>query len=122
MSKGYALIAEGLMTMAKGYELLAGTGRVEEVPKKDVPPVREQAQNNAAQAKETAPEPKKEDTLNQKEAPKVTVVMVRAVIREKIKAGKMEACQEALHSYGVDRLSDVPEDKLSELLSKVEVL
>jgi hypothetical protein len=34
----------------------------------------------------------------------------------------MEECQEVLHSFGFDKLTDVPEDRLAELLSKVEVL
>jgi archaellum component FlaD/FlaE len=119
MSEGYAKIAEGLKMMAAGYELLAEQ-------KQDV------AQDTAEEAKapvvDTTTEPVKETPkkAEKKAEPvtekKVDVKDVRAVMREKIKDGKMEECQEVLHSFGFEKLTDVPEDRLAELLSKVEVL
>ncbi len=115
MSKGYAMIANGLLMMAKGYELLAGTGDVSEGS--------EIAKTDAmAQEVTEAPKPEAPKAEPKPEAPKVDVNDVRAMMRQKIKDGKMEACQEALHSFGCDKLTDVPEDKLPELLAKVEVL
>jgi archaellum component FlaD/FlaE len=113
MSKGYAKIAEGLKLMAAGYELLA---------EQDV------AQGAKAPVADTTTEPVKETPkkAEKKAEPatekKVDVKEVRAVMREKIKDGKMEECQEVLHSFGFEKLTDVPEDRLAELLSKVEVL
>jgi archaellum component FlaD/FlaE len=113
MSKGYAKIAEGLKLMAAGYELLA---------EQDV------AQEAKAPVADTTTEPVKETPKKavKKEEPaktkKVDVKSVRAVMREKIKDGKMEDCQEVLRSFGYEKLTDVPEDRLAELLAKVEVL
>jgi archaellum component FlaD/FlaE len=113
MSKGYAKIAEGLKLMAAGYELLA---------EQDV------AQEAKAPVADTTTEPVKETPkkAEKKEEPaktkKVDVKSVRAVMREKIKDGKMEDCQEVLRSFGYEKLTDVPEDRLAELLAKVEVL
>ncbi len=116
MGKGYALIADGLKMMAQGYELLAGAGGVENAPET-------QSVEQVAEAQVVSDTPQVEAPKEAvKETPKVSVADVRAVMRQKIKDGKMEQCQEILHSFGCDKLTDVAEDKLSELLSKVEVL
>jgi archaellum component FlaD/FlaE len=110
MSKGYTKIAEGLRLMAAGYELLA-----------DI----EKTEKSETGAEDTTSEPVKKKA-EKKEEPaknkKVDVKSVRAVMREKIKDGKMEDCQEVLRSFGYEKLTDVPEDRLAELLAKVEVL
>lgn len=110
MSKGYAMIAEGLKMMAAGYEQLADAGTPEAAPAKK----EETGRREAPKGKE-APKPK-EEVL------KVDVKDVRAAMRQKIKDGKMEECQDILHSFGYEKLTDVPEDRLGELLAKVEVL
>lgn len=120
MSKGYELIADGLKMMAKGYEMLGNDGEVtaakgepisNEAPKAEKP--KEEAKNNTPDLPKEEPQP---------EVKKVDVKEVRALMRQKIKDGKMEECQDALRSFGCEKLTDVPADNLSELLAKVEVL
>lgn len=115
MGKGYAMIADGLKMMAAGYAMLAGATEV-------VADTAPKSVEEAASATKDTPKAEQPKEEPKKEAPKVDVKDVRAMMRQKIKDGKMEACQEALHSFGCDKLTDVPEDKLSELLAKVEVL
>ncbi len=110
MSKGYEMIADGLKMMAKGYELLAGAGGAEQAKKAKLKKEEVQAVTDTPQA--DAP----------RDTPKTDVKDVRAMMRQKIKDGKMEACQEVLRSFGCEKLTDVPEDRLSELMQKVEVL
>lgn len=113
---GYAKIAEALRMMAEGYEQLADA-------KADVH-VAETAKETPKAKASTKQEPKAEGTQVAKEEQpkKVTVTDVRTAMRQKIKDGKMEACQDALHSFGCEKLTDVPEEKLGALLTKVEVL
>lgn len=115
---GYAKIAEGLRMMAEGYEQLADV-------KTDAVSPSAKAEKEIPKAKAaTKQETKQEEAQPEKEEQpkKVAVTDVRAAMRQKIKDGKMEACQEVLHSFGCEKLTDVPEDKLGELLAKVEVL
>lgn len=79
------------------------------------------AKDEKATPKAKAPA-KPETKTEEAQAQKVDVKDVRAMMRQKIKDGKMEACQDVLHSFGCEKLTDVPEDKLRELLAKVEVL
>lgn len=94
MAEGYALVAEGMREMAK------------------------------AEGATSAPEPKKEETKKVQEAVEetVTVEKVRAVLAEKSRDGKTQEVRKLLNEFGADKLSAIPEEKLSDLLKKAEVL
>ena len=94
MAEGYALLAEGMREMAK------------------------------AEGVTTTPEHKKEEVKKSQEITeeKVTVEKVRAVLAEKSRDGKTQEVRQLLNEFGADKLSSIPEDKLSALLKKAEVL
>lgn len=94
MAEGYALLAEGMREMAKAEEATS------------------------------APEPKKEETkmVQNSIEDKVTVEKVRAVLAEKSRDGKTQEVRQLLNEFGADKLSAIPEDKLSVLLKKAEAL
>ena len=52
----------------------------------------------------------------------MTVEKVRAVLAEKSRDGKTQEVRKLLDEFGADKLSAIPEDKLSDLLKKAEVL
>ncbi len=111
---GYAMIAEGLKMMAAGYEQLADVSPAVSAPATKP----EKPEKTAKKVADTPMQEAKKETAE----PKADVATVRAAMRQKIKDGKMEACQDVLRSFGVEKLTDVPEEKLAELLAKVEVL
>ena len=121
MSKGYELIADGLKMMAKGYEML-GELEESEVNAKVETSKTVASREDAPKMEASKEAPDLPVESSQPEVKKVDVKDVRALMRQKIKDGKMEECQEALHSFGCDKLTDVPEESLSELFKKVEVL
>ena len=94
MAEGYALLAEGMREMAKAEEATS------------------------------APELKKEETkmVQNSIEDKVTIEKVRAVLAEKSRDGKTQEVRQLLNEFGADKLSAIPEDKLSVLLKKAEVL
>ena len=96
MAEGYALLAEGIRAIAK-----ADGGKETEAPKAAV-----QKKAKEAEASEK----------------KVTIEEARAVMAEKSRDGKTQEVRKILNEFGVDKLSAIPEDKLPELLKKVEVL
>lgn len=94
MAEGYALVAEGMREMAK------------------------------AEGATSVPEPKREEPKKVQEPveEKVTVEKVRAVLAEKSRDGKTQEVRKLLNEFGADKLSAIPEEKLSDLLKKAEVL
>jgi archaellum component FlaD/FlaE len=71
---------------------------------------------------ETLAEKVQENVPKAEQEKKVTIEDVRAVMREKNKAGKMDKCQALLREFGAVKLSDIPEDKMAELLARTEAL
>lgn len=61
------------------------------------------------------PEPEKEPTS---EVKTYTLVDVRGKLSELTKAGKKSKVQELIKSFGVDKLSQIPEDKYAEVMEK----
>lgn len=94
MAEGYALVAQGMKEMAEAE----GAVKVPEEGKKET----KQKQASAEEA--------------------VTVEKVRAVLAEKSRDGKTQEVRKLLNEFGADKLSAIPEDKLSDLLKKAEVL
>lgn len=94
MAEGYALVAQGMKEMAEAE----GAAKVPEAGKKE-------ANKKQASAEEA-----------------VTVEKVRAVLAEKSRDGKTQEVRKLLNEFGADKLSAIPEDKLSDLLKKAEVL
>ena len=94
MAEGYALVAQGMKEMAEAE----GAAKVPEAEKKET----KQKQASAEEA--------------------VTVEKVRVVLAEKSRDGKTQEVRKLLNEFGADKLSAIPEDKLSDLLKKAEVL
>ena len=94
MAEGYALVAQGMKEMAEAV----GAAKVPEAGKKET----KQKQDSAEEA--------------------VTVEKVRAVLAEKSRDGKTQEVRKLLNEFGADKLSAIPENKLSNLLKKAEVL
>lgn len=96
MSEGYALLAQGIKELAMG---------------EDVKPAKASKATVTEKTQETAPVQEK-----------VTIEAVRLVMAEKSRDGKTQEVRKILNEFGVDKLSAVPEEKLPDLLKKVEVL
>lgn len=94
MAEGYALVAQGMKEMAEAEDAV----KVPEAGKKET-------KQKQASAEEV-----------------VTVEKVRAVLAEKSRDGKTQDVRKLLNEFGADKLSAIPEDKLSDLLKKAEVL
>ena len=94
MAEGYALVAQGMKEMAEAE----GAVKVSEAGKKEA----KQKQDSVEEA--------------------VTVEKVRAVLAEKSRDGKTQEVRKLLNEFGADKLSAIPDDKLSDLLKKAEVL
>ena len=94
MAEGYALVAQGMKEMAEAE----GAVKVSEAGKKEA----KQKQDSVEEA--------------------VTVEEVRAVLAEKSRDGKTQEVRKLLNEFGADKLSAIPDDKLSDLLKKAEVL
>ena len=94
-------MSEGLLKMAEGYALVAqGMKEIAE-----------------AEGAVKVPEAEKKETKQKQASAEeaVTVEKVRVVLAEKSRDGKTQ-------EFGADKLSAIPEDKLSDLLKKAEVL
>lgn len=62
------------------------------------------------------PEESRKEETGEEQA--YTLVDVRAKLGELQKAGKRDRVKELIHSFGADRLTDVPEEKYGELMQK----
>lgn len=62
----------------------------------------------------------KEDVVE--EIPEVSLEEVRKVLAEKASGGNAESVRNCIESFGVKKLSEIPEEKYSELLKMAENL
>ena len=62
------------------------------------------------------------DAIEEEKAPKISLEDVRAVLAIKSRDGKTLEVRKLINTYGVTKLSDVPEDKYQELMAKAEAL
>ena len=62
------------------------------------------------------------DAIEEEKAPKISLEDVRAVLAIKSRDGKTLEVRKLINTYGVTKLSDVPEEKYQELMAKVEAL
>lgn len=67
---------------------------------------------------EDADEPMEPTTEQKDEGPGYTLVQVREKLSELQKAGKRAQVQELIAGFGVKKLTEIPEDKYSELMQK----
>ena len=69
-------------------------------------------------ADEDADEPMEPTTEQKDEGPGYTLVQVREKLSELLKAGKRAKVQELIAGFGVKKLTEVPEDRYTELMQK----
>ena len=62
------------------------------------------------------------DAIEEERAPKISLEDVRAVLAIKSRDGKTLEVRKLINTYGVTKLSDVPEEKYQELMAKAEAL
>jgi len=62
------------------------------------------------------------DAIEEEKAPKISLEDVRAVLAIKSRDGKTLEVRKLINTYGVTKLSDVPEEKYQELMAKAEAL
>ena len=62
------------------------------------------------------------DAIEEEKAPKISLEDVRAVLAIKSRDGKTLEVRKLINTYGVTKLSDVPEEKYQELIIKAEAL
>lgn len=98
MAEGYALLAEGMRELAEAGEA----------------PAKPEKKAKKATAEKVEEPTQTEDA--------VTVDMVRAVLADKSREGKTQEVRKLLNEFGADKLSAIPDEKLSDLLKKAEVL
>lgn len=80
-------------------------------------PVKEEAPVTEETPAEELQEEKREEPAAQEE-PQYSLPDVRAKLAELQKAGKRQQVQALIQSYGVDKLTQIPEDKYRELMEK----
>jgi hypothetical protein len=73
-------------------------------------------------AKKAAPTAAPEAEASADSAPAVTLVQVRARLAELSSEGKKEAIKKLMSDFGVSKLTEVPEEKYSELMTAAEAL
>jgi hypothetical protein len=73
-------------------------------------------------AKKAAPTAAPEAEAPADSAPAVTLVQVRARLAELSSEGKKEAIKKLMSDFGVSKLTEVPEEKYSELMTAAEAL
>lgn len=96
---------------------LADAAPVPSVKPADAAPVSEQPATKPRKAKAEQPSPAPAP------APaSVTLEQVRAVLKAKSDAGKRQQVQALVASYGVQNLTQIPQDKLADVLAKGEAL
>ncbi len=99
---------------------LADAAPVPSVKPADAAPVPEQPAPKTRKAKAEQPAPAPEQPAP---APaSVTLEQVRAVLKAKSDAGKRQQVQALVASYGVQNLTQIPQDKLADVLAKGEAL
>ncbi len=105
----------------ENYEELAVFARKISGGKEEVPAIEQQV--SAAPLALAEPEPTPvaepepvEDSTPEKEA--YTLVDVRTKLGQLSKAGKKTQVQELIKSFGVDKLSQIPEEKYGEVMEK----
>ena len=62
------------------------------------------------------------DAIEEEKAPKISLEDVRAALAIKSRDGKTLEVRKLINTYGVTKLSDVPEEKYRELMAKAEAL
>jgi hypothetical protein len=97
------LLVTNLRLVADSLELALGEPPAELIPDVDELPI---------------PQNIKKD--KQQKAKVYTTDDVRCILIEKARNGKRQEVQDLLHTFGVDNLSDVPEDKYAELMKLAE--
>lgn len=80
-------------------------------------PVKEETPVEVETPAEEPQEEKGEEPIAQEE-PQYSLPDVRAKLAELQKAGKRQQVQALIQSYGVDKLTQIPEDKYRELMEK----
>lgn len=116
MCNAYMQIAEGLKMMAAGYEELAKAGESTNVPSAS------EGGKVIVPREEVKQEPQQEPKSELKPEVTISIEDIRAAMRAKNKEGKLEKCQAVLREFGAVKLSDIPKEKYTELMAKVEVL
>ena len=118
--KGENATSEALLLVAEGYEQIAAGIRKMVAAQKDTSK-KEEKPVKKAEKKETPVT----DTPKDEAAPKEKTVdrkMVRAFLADKSRSGKTSEVKNLIEQFGFQKLSDVPDEKLSELYEKAQVL
>lgn len=109
-------MAKALLKVAEGYELIAaGLKELAEAEAK-VP---------AEAPKKTSKKDEPKEEVSKEEAPKEQVVdriTVKTYLTEKSRSGKTQEVRNLIVSMGYEKLTDVPDERLSELYQKAKVL
>jgi hypothetical protein len=96
-------------------ELVAAMNKLAEAMMASQPKAKKAAPTAAPEAEAPAPAPADS-------APAVTLVQVRARLAELSSEGKKEAIKKLMSDFGVSKLTEVPEEKYSELMTAAEAL
>lgn len=98
----------------------APTLTVEDKPVGETPTA--QAESATSLAPAPAPKATASEVPEQYEAPSASIEAVRKALVPLIEAGKQAQVQELFRRFGGEKLSDIPEEKLGELLAAAEEL
>lgn len=108
-------MSEGLMKMAEGYEMIAAGIRQMISEGRSLP-------NGAGKAPEKEPAGAASPKEMAKDKQQIDRKTVRAFLTEKSRAGKTSEVKSLITEFGYSKLSDVPDEKLSELYQKAQAL
>ena len=118
--KGENAMSEALLLVAEGYEQIAAGIRKMVAAQNDTSKKKEKPVKKAEKKKNPGADTPKDEAVSKENA--VDRKTVRAFLAEKSRAGKTSEVKNLIEQFGFQKLSDVPDEKLSELYEKAQVL
>ncbi len=107
-------MSEALLLVAEGYEQIAAGIRKMVAAQKDTSKKEEKPVKKAEKKETPVAAAPKETAVDRK--------TVRAFLADKSRSGKTSEVKNLIEQFGFQKLSDVPDEKLSELYEKAQVL
>ena len=106
-------MSEALLLVAEGYEQIAAGIRKMVAAQKDTSKKEEKPVKKAEKKETSVAAAPKETAVDRK--------TVRAFLADKSRSGKTSEVKNLIEQFGFQKLSDVPDEKLSELYEKAQV-
>ena len=113
-------MSEALLLVAEGYEQIAAGIRKMVAAQNDTSKKKEKPVKKAEKKKNPGADTPKDEAVSKENV--VDRKTVRAFLADKSRYGKTSEAKNLIEQFGFQKLSDVPDEKLSELYEKAQVL